>query len=214
MSEIIVKNYTKKIANDVILDDINYTFRAGVVYGIKGKNGSGKTMLLRAISGLISSTSGYVEVDGKIIGKDCSFPPDIGILIEKPGFLDWLSGEENLYELSQIRNKIGKKEIDSILKTFGLYEERKKKYRKYSLGMKQKIGLCSAFMENPDIILLDEPTNALDEQAVNTLRAQIEVAKKRGAVIIVTSHDLDELNTVADEILVMKRGHLDADFVE
>lgn len=214
MSEIIVKNYTKKIANDVILDDINYTFRAGVVYGIKGKNGSGKTMLLRAISGLISSTSGYVEVDGKIIGKDCSFPPDIGILIEKPGFLDWLSGEENLYELSQIRKKIGKKEIDSILKTFGLYEERKKKYRKYSLGMKQKIGLCSAFMENPDIILLDEPTNALDEQAVNTLRAQIEVAKKRGAVIIVTSHDLDELNTVADEILVMKRGHLDADFVE
>lgn len=214
MSEIIVKNYTKKIANDVILDDINYTFRAGVVYGIKGKNGSGKTMLLRAISGLISSTSGYVEVDGKIIGKDCSFPTDIGILIEKPGFLDWLSGEENLYELSQIRKKIGKKEIDGILKTFGLYEERKKKYRKYSLGMKQKIGLCSAFMENPDIILLDEPTNALDEQAVNTLRAQIEVAKKRGAVIIVTSHDLDELNTVADEILVMKRGHLDADFVE
>lgn len=206
--QVTVEHYTKEIKNDVILNDINYTFKSGKIYGLRGKNGSGKTMLIRGICGLIHPTSGQVLIDGQVIGRDISFPPSVGILIEEPGFIPGYSGYENLYALSQIKKQIGVEEITALMDCFGLDAKDKKKYKKYSLGMKQKLGLCAAFMERPDLILLDEPTNALDEGSVEILRNQLIQHKERGALIIVASHDREELDLLADEIIEIASGRI------
>jgi hypothetical protein len=181
----------------------------GKIYGIKGKNGSGKTMLLRAVCGLIKPTEGLVRVSGKQIGKDVTFPDSVGVLIENPGFIPSLSGYDNLKMLADIKGLIGKEEIEAAMEKVGLEKACfKKKYKTYSLGMKQKLGIAAAIMESPELILLDEPTNALDEESVRKLLDILKEEKERGACIILASHDMEELTLLSDIIFIMEEGRV------
>lgn len=203
-----VRDYTKTIKGVAILDHINITLEQGKCYGLKGKNGSGKTMLMRAISGLIYPTSGEVLIDGEVLGKNISFPRSIGVLIENPAFIANYTGFKNLELLACIQNRITKEEIQKTMEAVGLNPEDKRKYRKYSLGMKQKLGIASAFMEKPDIIILDEPINAIDEAGVVKVKELINDAKERGAVIITACHDSAELEELSDEIIQIAEGRI------
>ncbi len=203
-----VKDYTKIIKGITILDNINITFESGKCYGLKGKNGSGKTMLMRAVSGLITATKGAVIIDGETLEKEISFPRSIGVLIENPAFIANYTGYKNLELLACIQNRIGKEEIRKTMEDVGLEPDDKRKYRKYSLGMKQKLGIASAFMEKPDIIILDEPINAIDEAGVIKVKKMIQEAKNRGAVIITACHDAEELQELSDEIIQIAEGRI------
>ena len=203
-----VKNLSKTISKAQILKDITLSMERGRIYGLRGKNGSGKTMLMRLISGLITPTSGSITINGKQLGKDITFPESVGILIENPAFLDTYSGFDNLKMLASIQNRIGEEEIRSILAKVGLDPQDKKKYRKYSLGMKQRLGIAAAVMENPDIIILDEPTNALDSDGVEMLKEILHEHRERGALLLISCHDLATLKELSDEIYLMESGAL------
>lgn len=202
-----LENVSKKIKKATILDNVSLTMESGHIYGLKGKNGSGKTMLMRAICGLIN-TEGTIDINGKILGKDISFPESIGVLIENPAFVSGYTGFKNLKVLASIQNRIGNEEIRSALEQIGLDPDDKRTYRKYSLGMKQKLGIAAAFMENPDIIILDEPINALDEAGANQVHEILEEHKKRGAIIIIACHDKEELEMLSDEIIEISEGRI------
>lgn len=199
---------SKTIKGAEVLSDISMILTAGHIIGFRGVNGSGKTMLMRMISGLIRPSKGSVTIDGKSLGKDVSFPPSIGILIENPAFLDGYSGFENLRILASIQNRITDDDIKSTIAEVGLDPENKKAYKKYSLGMKQRLGIAAAVMEHPDLILLDEPTNALDVDGVQMVQEVIEKEKGRGALIILSCHDTEVLNTLADEIYHIQEGKI------
>lgn len=203
-----INNYYKKIKKDIILEDINIVMESGKIYGLQGKNGSGKTMIMRAVCGLIHATKGSVKIDNKIIGKDISFPPSVGAIIENPGFVDNFSGLLNLISLATIKKSVSEDEIKSEMRRIGLDPDEKKSYKKYSLGMKQKLGIVSAYMEKPDLIILDEPTNALDESSIEVLREILDQEKKRGALIIISCHDSEELRKLTDEIFVIEHGKI------
>lgn len=206
--DIEVKNLTKKISGKLILDNINMNMSSGKIYGLKGKNGSGKTMLMRAICGLILPTEGQIVIDGQVLGKDISFPESIGALIEMPGFIANYSGYKNLKVLAQIQGKIDDNKILDTLKLVGLDPNEKKKYKKYSLGMKQKLGIAAAIMENPQIIILDEPTNALDENSIVSLRKILHKYRDEGSLIIISCHDSEELEYLSDEIFHIENGRI------
>ncbi|MEG2290719.1 MAG: ATP-binding cassette domain-containing protein [Clostridium sp.] len=206
--DIEVRNLTKKISGNLILDNINMKINSGKIYGLKGKNGSGKTMLMRAICGLILPTEGEVIIDGQVLGKDISFPNSLGALIESPGFIANYSGFKNLKILSEIQDKIDDNKINEVLTMVGLDPKEKKKFKKYSLGMKQKLGIAAAIMEEPEIIILDEPTNALDESSVISLRKILQKYRDAGALIIISCHDSEELEFLSDEIFFMENGRL------
>lgn len=206
--EIIIKNLTKKMSNTNVLDNINLKLQSGKIYGFVGKNGSGKTMLMRAICGLINPTSGEVVIDSKVLGKDISFPDNVGILIENPGFIPSYSGFKNLKYLARIRNKISDEDIKSVISMVGLNPEDRKSYRKYSLGMKQKLGIACAIMENPNLLILDEPFNALDEETVDNIRNIIKSKKNKENIIILSCHDSEEIENLCDEIIEIKLGKI------
>lgn len=201
-----IKNLSKTIKKAVVLDDINIQFEGGKIYGLRGKNGSGKTMLMRAICGLIRPTKGTIEIDGKTLHKDMSFPESVGVLIETPSFIPKYTGFKNLKILASIQNIISDEEIKQALTDIGLNPDDKRVYRKYSLGMKQRLGIACALMERPDIILLDEPINALDESGVLLVRDLLIQEKSRGAIIIVACHDKEELEFLSDEIFSLHEG--------
>lgn len=203
-----ITDVNKTIKKAPILRDINLEFTGGKVYGLRGKNGSGKTMLMRAICGLITPDSGIIDIDGKILGKDISFPESIGVLIENPAFIGNYTGFKNLKVLASIQNRIGDEQIRKALEDIGLDPDDKRTYRKYSLGMKQKLGIAAAVMENPDIIILDEPINALDDVSVEKVHDILEEQKKRGAVIIIACHDKEELDQLSDEIIEISDGRI------
>jgi ABC-2 type transport system ATP-binding protein len=200
---------SKTIKGTKVLDNINLELTSGKVYGLKGKNGSGKTMLMRAICGLIR-TDGSIEIDGKILGKDMSFPESIGVLIENPAFISNYTGFKNLKVLASIQNRIGDEDIRKALRQVQLDPDDKRTYRKYSLGMKQKLGIAAAFMENPDIIILDEPINALDEAAAKQVHEILDEQKNRGALIIIACHDKEELEMLSDEIIEISEGSVNS----
>lgn len=202
-----LKNVTKQIKGVTILDNISCRFESGKVYGLKGKNGSGKTMLMRAISGLIK-VQGEVIIDGKLLGKEFTFPPSIGILIENPSFVSDYTGLKNLEMLACIQNKITREDIKKTLEEVGLEPEDKRTYRKYSLGMKQRLGIAAAIMEKPDIVILDEPINALDESGAKLIRQILQRQKERGAVCIIACHDVEELEFLSDEIYEIVEGKM------
>ena len=177
-----VKNYSKKIKDKLVLDDINLNLKSGNVYGFFGRNGSGKTMLFRAITTLIYPTSGDVIIDGKSIITDDYDLRKIGLLLEEPGFYPHLTGFENLSMLYQINNKRDDKHINKMLKSVGLEEKSSKKYKEYSLGMKQKLRIAQAIMENQELIILDEPTNGLDETSIKIVH---EIIKKLKKIILI-----------------------------
>jgi len=203
-----VNNLTKIISGNTILNNINLRMEQGKIYGLKGKNGSGKTMFMRAICGLILPTEGQVVIDGKVLGKDISFPPSLGALIESPGFIGSYSAYKNLKILADIQGKIGEERIRESISLVGLDPDDRKKFRKYSLGMKQKLGIAAAIMENPEIIILDEPINALDEKSVDIVRDILRKHRDDGALILISCHDSEELEYLSDEIFIVESGNI------
>ena len=203
-----IENMSKKIRDRVVLDRMDYTFRDGMTYGLKGINGSGKTMLMRVVSGLIYPTEGRVLVDGKELGKDVSFPESIGILIENPVFLDAYTGFGNLKLLASLNDRAGDEEIREILQKVGLDPDDTRKYRKYSLGMKQRLGIAAALMEKPKILLLDEPFNALDTDGVARFSRLIREEQERGTLILLACHEEGKLEEFADVVLHMEDGRI------
>ena len=201
-------NVSKRNKEKIVLDNINIVFQDGNVYGVKGINGSGKTMLMRIISGLIYPTTGKVLIDGKELGKDISFPESIGVLIENPSFIGNYTGFKNLKVLASIQNRVSDEQIRKALKDIGLDPDDKRTYRKYSLGMKQKLGIAAAVMEYPDIIIIDKPINALDDVSVEKVHDIFEELKKRGAVIFIACHDKVELDQLSDEIIEISDGRI------
>ncbi|MDE7224272.1 MAG: ATP-binding cassette domain-containing protein [Acetatifactor sp.] len=206
--EIEVSNLSKQIRGITILDRITLHFESGNIYGIIGQNGSGKTMLLRAIAGLIIPSEGTIMVDGKILGKDISFPQDIGILIERPEFLGYLSGLENLKLLAEIKGMISDENIKKYMEWFDLDPLSKKSVRKYSLGMKQKLGIIQAIMENQQLLVLDEPFNALDEKSVDKFRTLLLDYKDEGRLIILTSHHKEDISSLCDYTYRLEEGRI------
>lgn len=206
MSGIIIENLSKTIKNNKILDNVNLTFESGHVYGLVGRNGSGKTMLLRAICGLIFPDSGKVIIDGKQLHKDISFPESCGIIIENTDLLPNFSAFDNLKMLSEIKNTANDNMIKSAIKSVGLDPDSKKKVKTFSLGMKQRLSIAQALFEDPDILLLDEPTNALDEDGVNDVRRILLEQKKKNKLIIIASHNKEDISLLSDTVISVSNG--------
>lgn len=203
-----VKEVTKIIRGDIVINNISLYADRGRVVGLRGINGSGKTMLLRLICGLIRPTKGQVAVDGEIVSKEIPFPRSLGILIEGPAFLDEYSAMDNLKLIASLKGQATEDELKETLSEVKLDPSSSKKYKKFSLGMKQRLGIAAAVMEHPDLILLDEPTNALDESGAEMLRTIVRKEKERGALLIVSSHDRDVLDDISDEIYYLERGEI------
>lgn len=199
---------TKVIKDSVILRDVCLKFCSGNVYGIEGTNGSGKTMLMRVIAGLIFPTEGEVLINGTRAEGKGGYSTEFGMLIENPAFLANNTGFENLKLLASIRRKVSDEEIRKCLLDVGLNPIDKRKYRKYSLGMKQRLGIAAAILEKPDVLILDEPINALDETGVELVRRIIAREKERGALVILSCHDKKFLESASDELYQMKAGIL------
>lgn len=203
-----VDKVIKKFGSDIALSNVSIEFARGKIYGIVGRNGSGKTVLFKTIIGFLKPTSGKVIVGGKEIGKDTDFADNIGIIIETPGFLSAYSGYKNLEYLASIKNIIGKKEIKESMERVGLDPNSKKKVGKYSLGMRQRLGIAQAIMENPDILILDEPMNGLDNQGVEDVREILLNLREEGKSIILASHNKEDIEVLCDEVYEMDHGKL------
>lgn len=197
---------TKVIKGKTVLSHIDLALDSGQVYGFVGPNASGKTMLFRALSGLMSITSGTITLDGKILKKDFPVLPNLGILLENVLLYPNLTGFENLEYLAKFNRKTDKAGIIEALRKVGLEPADKRKYGKYSLGMKQRLAIAQAIMEKPDILMLDEPTNALDQDSVNMVRNLIEKEKLRGAMILLASHNKEDIQLLCDHIFTMDEG--------
>lgn len=208
MSEIVVNEVSKSIYGVPIINSISMKLVSGNVYGFQGINGSGKTMLMRLICGLIYPTKGEIIIDGKRLGKEITFPQSVGLLLENPAFLDSYTGYENLEMLASIKNIITREEIHEAITSVGLDPLDKRKYKKFSLGMKQRLGIAAAIMEKPDILILDEPTNSLDSSGVSLVKTIIAKERERGAIIILACHDLPVLRDVSDEIFLLEQGKI------
>ncbi len=206
--KVVFNNYNKLIKKKEILTDINLTFESGKIYGLHGHNGSGKTMLLRAICGLILPTSGSVTVDGKTVGKDIEFPDSVGVIIENMSLIPEYTGFKNLQLLAGIKKKIGDSEIRDTLTSVGLDPDDKRKVKEYSLGMKQKLNFAQAIMEKPELLLLDEPTNAMDVQTVEKVRSILVEMKEKGTLIIIASHNKEDLDALCDEFIDICDGKI------
>lgn len=204
--ELVAKNISKTIKGNTILKDISLRLEGGTVYGFVGRNGSGKTMLFRALSGLISLTSGSVTLDGNVLHQDFAILPNLGIVLENAGLYPEMTGMENLAYLAGMAGKIGREDMISALCRVGLDPKDKRVYRKYSLGMKQRLAIAQAIMEHPDIIMLDEPTNGLDEDGVSLIRALILEEKQRGALILLASHNKDDIRLLSDRSCRIESG--------
>ena len=205
---ITVKNLSLKIQKDVILSDIDLHIERGKITGLIGRNGCGKTMLMKCITGFVKPTQGEVIFDGKKIGEEIDFPKNTGIIIETPAFVPYYSGYKNLMELAMLQKKIGKAEVEEVLKQVGLYEARHKLVRKYSLGMRQRLGIAQALMENPETLILDEPMNGLDNECVALVRDILADLKKQGKTILLVSHNAEDIRVLCDVIYEMDKGKM------
>ena len=201
-----IKNYCKSIKSRPILNNVSYNFEYGKIYGIYGHNGSGKTMLLRAIAGLLVPDSGSVVIDGKVLHKDMSFPPSIGIVIENMNLLPQYNAFDNLKILGKIKKTATDEDIKTALERVGLKSDLKVK--KFSLGMKQRLNIAQAVFEKQKIILLDEPTNALDNDGVQLIYKLLKEEKERGALVVITTYHKEDLEEVCDVVLEMTEGEL------
>lgn len=203
-----VKNYSKKLGKQIVLNDVNYSFESGKIYGLYGRNGSGKSMLLRAISGLIFPTEGQVTIDDKILHKDISFPDSLGLIIDKTELLPEYDAFTNLKMLAGIKKIASDEDIVAAIQRVGLDPLSKKKVRQYSMGMKQKLSIAQAIFEKPELLLLDEPTNALDQGSVDSLRELLLRLKNEGCLIIIASHNQEDLKILVDEQISIEDGHV------
>ena len=203
-----VQNVVKRFRDQVVLKNVSISFEKGKIHGIVGRNGSGKTVLFKCICGLMHPEEGVILVNGKRVGRDVDMPEDIGAIIEAPGFLPNYSGYKNLRCLANIRRKIGKEEILSVLKTVGLDPESRKHVGKYSLGMRQRLGIAQAIMEDPEILILDEPMNGLDNAGVQDIRALLLELKAQGKTILLASHNHEDIAALCDTVHEMDGGVL------
>lgn len=203
-----VQNVVKRFRDQVVLKNVSISFEKGQIHGIVGRNGSGKTVLFKCICGLMHPEEGVIFVNGKRVGRDVDMPEDIGAIIEAPGFLPNYSGYKNLRFLANIRRKIGKEEILNVLKTVGLDPESRKHVGKYSLGMRQRLGIAQAIMEDPEILILDEPMNGLDNAGVQNIRALLLELKAQGKTILLASHNHEDIAALCDTVHEMDGGVL------
>lgn len=201
-----IKNYNKSIKNNKILNNINLTLESGKIYGLKGRNGSGKSMLMRAMSGMMFPDSGEVIINKINITKEKKAYDNIGVLIENAGFIDYLNGYDNLKLLANIKNIITDSEIKEWMIKFNLNPDNKTKVRGYSLGMRQKLGIIQALMEKPEILFLDEPINALDEESIKIFNAEIKKIKSEDKIVVISNHNYEELKELCDEIIEIESG--------
>lgn len=208
MSFIEVKSVIKKWENNTVLNTVNLNVEQSEIVGIIGHNGSGKTVLMKCICGFITPDSGEIWVNGKRVGKDIDIPKNIGLIIETPGFLPNFSGFSNLWQLAKIRGKISKDDVRTIMKKVGLDPNEKKHVGKYSLGMRQRLGIAQAIMENPDILILDEPMNGLDKDGVADMRELFLQLKADGKTIIVASHNSVDIDVLCDRVFEITKGDL------
>ena len=206
MNAISVMNLKMNFGEEQVLKGISREFEAGKIHGIVGNNGSGKTVLMKCICGFLSPTEGRVVVDGRTIGKDVDFPENIGIIIETPGFLPWLTGIKNLKVLASLKRKIGDEEIRNVIRKVGLDPDLKKPVSKYSLGMRQRLGIAQAIMEDPSILILDEPFNGLDKNGVMQMRKLIKELREEGKTIILASHNQADIDELCDTVCEMDAG--------
>ncbi len=212
MGYIAINNYTKKIKKRTVLDNINLTFDKGKIYGLVGKNGCGKTMLLRGICGFITASQGEIIINNIKVGNG-KFAPSFGTVIENTELYNNLTAFENLSLLSSFsKNRVDKEVINYWIKRFGLEPTSKKKYGEFSLGMRQRLSLAQAFMEQPELIVLDEPTNALDEKGIKEFHEIALEAKNDGATIIIASHSKEDINILCDKIFCMENGKITKEF--
>lgn len=208
MSEIVkVENVTKYFKQEKVLDDVNMNLETGHIYGIVGKNGAGKTVLFKIIAGFIKPSSGKVTVAGKIIGVDRDFPDSLGLIIETPGFLSQYNAYQNLLYLANINNKISKEDIKEAIRMVGLDSDSNKKVGKFSLGMRQRLGIAQAIMENPNLIILDEPMNGLDKKGIEDVKELLLKLKGDGKTILMASHYAEDME-ICDEVFQMEDGKL------
>ena len=201
-----VKDLDLTLGKTDILKKINVSFEEGKIHGLIGRNGSGKTMLMKCICGFIKPTHGEVVVDGKRVGKDVDFPKDMGIIIETPGFIPYYSGYKNLKLLAGLNHKIGKEEVRNSMKQVGLDPDLRRHVRKYSLGMRQRLGLAQAIMENPKILILDEPFNGLDKEGVTEMREYLLGYKEQGKTILICSHSAEDISVLCETVHEMDKG--------
>ena len=205
IQEVKLENITKQIGTTTILENICLTMKCGQIYGITGENGSGKTMLMRVIAGLVSLSSGQLLFDGK---NRVDADPNIGIMIENASLNPELSGRENLRLLASIRKRATNEEIDQAIRRVGLEPEDKRTFRKYSLGMKQRLMLAQAIMEQPEVLLLDEPTNAIDRKGVELVHQIMNEEAQRGAVVLLASHVDYDIRSLCSRVFLIEKGQL------
>ncbi len=204
---ILVEHVYKAFGKEVVLEDVNLHIPPGEILGVVGANGCGKTVLMKCICGFLRPDKGSVTVGGKRIGKDRDFPESIGVIIETPGFIPYMSGYRNLKVLAALKGRIGKREITEALRKVGLYESRRKAVQKYSLGMRQRLGLAQAVMEDPEVLVLDEPFNGLDKDTVGQMRRLLLELRERGRAILLASHNGQDIRELCDEVYEMEVHH-------
>lgn len=208
MDIISVKKVCLNIKKTEILKSVDISFDNGKIHGLIGRNGSGKTMLMKCICGFIKPTSGEIHVNGKRVGKDCDFPDNIGIIIETPGFIPYYSGYKNLKLLADLNKKINSDQVKNAMEQVGLDPNLKRHVRKYSLGMRQRLGLAQAIMEDPNILILDEPMNGLDKDGVADMRKYLLELKEQGKTILIASHSAEDIEILCDTVCEMDKGCL------
>ena len=206
MNIISVKNLSKDFGQERVLKSVTRDFEKGKIHGIVGNNGSGKTVLMKCICGFLIPTEGEVIVNGKRVGKDVDFPPGLGIIIETPGFLPNMTGVKNLEILASLNKKIGLREIAASMRAVGLDPSMNKPVGKYSLGMRQRLGIAQAIMENPSLLILDEPLNGLDKHGVTEMRQLIKGLKEQGKTILLASHNQGDIDELCDTVCEMDAG--------
>ena len=201
-----VNDIVLRFKKDILLDHVSYQCEQGKIHGIVGRNGSGRTLLMKCICGFIRPNEGHIYVRDKEIGKDIDFTPDTGIIIETPGFIPYYSGYRNLKVLAAINNRISRKDIENAMYQVGLDPTMKKRVATYSLGMRQRLGIAQAIMEDPSLIILDEPFNGLDKHGVEEMREYFLSLKKKGKTILLTSHNTEDIEYLCDTVVEMDHG--------
>ena len=201
-----VENVSKVFAQERVLRSVTREFESGLIHGIVGNNGSGKTVLMKCICGFLVPTEGKITVNGQIVGKDVDFPGNMGLIIETPGFLPNVSGVKNLEILASLNKKIGLSEIAEAIRTVGLDPKLNKPVGKYSLGMRQRLGIAQAIMEDPKLLILDEPLNGLDKHGVAEMRTLIKSLKAKGKTILLASHNQADIDELCDTVCEMDAG--------
>lgn len=206
MAYIELEKVSRRFGQEEVLKELTWSLEAGQVYGIVGNNGSGKTVLMKCICGFLPVTSGVIKVGGRQIGKDVDFPEGLGVIIETPGFLTGLSGKRNLEILAELRGQVGEEKICQVLEKVGLDPSMKKPVGKYSLGMRQRLGIAQAIMEDPEFLILDEPFNGLDHRGAAEIRKILLEQKEQGKTILLASHNGEDIRILCDRVFEMDGG--------